>query len=438
MHKFGGSCLKTQSDIYRISEIVNDSKHSPIVIVSAVFGVTNRLLDAIGGCESPESFINEMKQIHQEIAGPSSRVVQSEKFTKLLTRLQYDLELLQSNFDVNIQNRILAFGEKATTLVVADHLKQTLTDAKPLWSEEIGISIIGENRNRRIDVEKTKSNLLRNLDNSVVPVITGWYGIDKAGVITVLDRGGSDVTASAVGNMLQADKVVLWKDVGGVLTLSPCLGLHGKKIQYLGYSEAREIARLGTTVLHPLCIDPVCEAGIPLELRLINDETQGTIVGPDLHLEEPQTKAIVCTHPVRNVSLSSTKHRHASSITRQVLDVLNKHGAEVWFLNALSAKIQIVLSEECHREPLRELSELGFDIKVGDSSALVSLVGNQIENWSSELEQFLNDKKNWQEKYKFIGGEDTSIHFLTDESTLDEIIKNLSERLGLIETKIDH
>ena len=439
VHKFGGSCLKSESDLARIAEIVNNSEERVVVVISAFNGVTNLLLGAIDECESSGDFVGEIRAIHREISLSTAEVVETEEFARLLTRLQSDLKLSQSSHNnIRVEHRILAYGEKLATLVVADYLRRSGATAESISAEEIGIAIIGEGRQRRIDLAATSPGLLNIIQKGVIPVITGWYGSNESGEIAVLERGGSDVTAAAIARILQANNVVLWKDVEGVLAVPPRLGLKGLRIPYLGYSEASELARLGSTVLHPHCIEPVATVGIPIELRPLHGAGNGTVIGPDLHLEQPQVKAIACAYPVRMVTIRSPIHRRASGFTLKVLEILEQHDVEAWFLHALPGSIELIIDDDGFNRPLEDLKRSDFYVEVGEVSAVISVIGSGFANWSDGFKQMMLEQECWKEGLKFINSEGPSLHFLADKNELDGIIEFLSHTFGLIESEIQN
>ena len=129
-------------------------------------------------------------------------------------------------------------------------------DANAVGSEDVGICLNGTDTATNVDIEKS----ITMLDHSAfrgIPVITGWFGEGKDGNLALLSRGGSDHTAAAVARILDAKKLILWKDVDGVLSVNPRWGVNSKPIPYLGYDEARELSRVDAPVIHHTTMSPV-------------------------------------------------------------------------------------------------------------------------------------------------------------------------------------
>src|SRR5437588_4028295 len=100
-----------------------------------------------------------------------------------------------------------------------------------------------------------------------VPVVTGFIGATSDGVLTTLGRGGSDYSATILGAALDAEEIIIWTDVEGVLTADPRLVSEARTIPEISYREAAELAYFGAKVLHPKTLRPVLPAGIPVWIR---------------------------------------------------------------------------------------------------------------------------------------------------------------------------
>ena len=115
--------------------------------------------------------------------------------------------------------------------------------------------------------ERAQSRLNAILDDGIVPVVTGFIGATQQGVLTTLGRGGSDYSATILGGALDADEIIIWTDVDGVLTADPRLVPDARTIPEISYREAAELAYFGAKVLHPKTLRAVMRAGIPVWIR---------------------------------------------------------------------------------------------------------------------------------------------------------------------------
>jgi aspartokinase/homoserine dehydrogenase 1 len=151
--------------------------------------------------------------------------------------------------------------------------------------------------------EKSKAVLGPALEKGIVPVVTGFIGATSEGQLTTLGRGGSDYSATILGAAIDADEVIIWTDVDGVLTADPRLVSEAKTIPEISYREAAELAYFGAKVLHPKTLKPVVQAAIPVWIRnSFQPEREGTKITPEGRSIGGGVKALTA---IRDVTLIS-------------------------------------------------------------------------------------------------------------------------------------
>jgi len=309
IHKFGGSCLRDSSDLDRIAEVVGHWDGQSIVVVSALWGTTDRLMRASKEPRYASRLVNDLSSQHLRFAPGLLESELGPKFTKVLKGIEQSLvELARRPAHGVAINRLLAAGERLSALVVAHRLKQYGIAAHPVGAEDIGLRLDGVNRAPTVDLAASMGLLDRKALHDT-PVITGWFGEGKDGQLALLSRGGSDHTATSIARLVDANRVILWKDVRGVLPLNPRWGIETEPIAYLGYGEAMELSRLDTPILHPATVEPLMDTGIPLEIRHLHgsmDKSAATVVGPNVYEKnhlwtlEFHWKSVISTGPWTN------------------------------------------------------------------------------------------------------------------------------------------
>src|SRR2546427_4043755 len=129
--------------------------------------------------------------------------------------------------------------------------------------------------------ERSQTRLRPLLQQGIVPVVTGFIGATPEGALTTLGRGGSDYSATILGAALDADEVIIWTDVDGLLTADPRLVPGACTIAEISYREAAELAHFGAKVLHPKTVRAVMQCRIPLWIRhTFTPERPGTKITP--------------------------------------------------------------------------------------------------------------------------------------------------------------
>ena len=142
------------------------------------------------------------------------------------------------------------------------------------------------------------------LEKSIVPIVTGFLGATTEGKLTTLGRGGSDYSATILGAALNADEVIIWTDVDGVLTADPRLVPDARTIPVISYREAAELAFFGAKVLHPKTLKPVMQAAIPVWIRnSFAPERAGTKITPEGRSIGGGVKALTAIQDVALISV---------------------------------------------------------------------------------------------------------------------------------------
>jgi bifunctional aspartokinase / homoserine dehydrogenase 1 len=282
--KFGGTSLADPSCIQRAVEIVRTASRecSIVVVVSAMNGVTNRLIEtanqSLGGNDRTvaETFAQLGKQHNEVITALAGSVAQA----KLLQSKVHDLliegeclcrgALLSGELTARTLDAISGLGERLCAPLVAAALSDAGVASEALDATELVITdFVHGGAEPRIDQTRARcqSRLAPLLEMGIVPVVTGFIGSTEKGVVTTLGRGGSDYSATILAEALDADEVVIWSDVTGLLTADPKLVAEACTIQEISYREAAELARFGAKVLHPKTLHPVVRRGIPVWIK---------------------------------------------------------------------------------------------------------------------------------------------------------------------------
>jgi aspartate kinase len=144
------------------------------------------------------------------------------------------------------------------------------------FAEDLGILTDDNFKNSNILYSQSEKNIQKKFkDLDIVPIIPGFTGITKNGDTTTLGRGGTDTTACFIGASLRASKVVLWKDVGGVMSANPKIVKTAKTIPFISYQEAEEAGK----IIHDKAIQYVKMHDTPIEITSLADPKQKTTVG---------------------------------------------------------------------------------------------------------------------------------------------------------------
>jgi aspartokinase/homoserine dehydrogenase 1 len=280
IHKFGGAALADAAAIQRVTSIIaGEASPQKVVVASAMFGVTDDLLDLARQAAADEEFqatIDALRQRHLTALGSigcdaGAHAILEERVDEMFdevrgicARIAESGELTPVTTDVLISHGDRLGARLLAAALQSDGIHATLVEAADVVRAD------GPHGNGSPDIELTAraaAEVLRPLiDRGIVPVIPGFIGRNPSGQIITLGRGGSDLTATLLGRVLGARDVVLWKDVPGLLTADPRVVPDARLIPVLHVREASELAYYGAKVLHPRSLIAL-QAGTRLVIR---------------------------------------------------------------------------------------------------------------------------------------------------------------------------
>jgi aspartokinase/homoserine dehydrogenase 1 len=282
--KFGGTSVADAECIRRAAAIVHSAaiQHPVVVVVSAMSGVTNRLVQAAHRAERGEQdfiaqIIGELSTQHNfaldalvsEVQGRGQVAAVCKEVLDELERLLRGTSLLRE-LTPRALDVISGIGERLSAPLVAAAVRESGIRAVSISATEVIVTDAHHGRAEPLMVptrNRAEDHLRPLLDQGIVPIVTGFIAATPEGVQTTLGRGGSDYSATILGAALGAQETVIWTDVDGVKTADPRLVPEARTIPEISYREAAELAYFGAKVLHPNTLRPVTAAGVPVWIR---------------------------------------------------------------------------------------------------------------------------------------------------------------------------
>lgn len=291
--KLGGASVKDAASVRNVVEIILNHNQTPsIVVISAMGKMTNSLEDlanaaAAGNEEKAIEKFKYIKQFHTEIVNDLFGE-ESKKVLRLLEVYFQEIEkvvqgiLLLGEFPPLMYDRIVAFGELISTKIVAEYIAWITKDCLWLDARQL-IKTDMQHGQAKVIWTVTEENIINQVKPHLAPhkiIITqGFIASTLQGKTTTLGREGSDFTAAIFAYCLNADKMIVWKDVPGIMNADPKLRQDATKINHLSYEEAVEMTFYGATVIHPKTIQPLYSKKIPLYVRSFKDmNAEGTCI----------------------------------------------------------------------------------------------------------------------------------------------------------------
>lgn len=366
--KFGGASIRDSSKIENVFSILSSYKNEKIVIIfSAIANVTNLLEELVDlylmNDLRKQHKLVEIHQIHLNIVKDLFEKNHSiyNNLNNLIDELRVIIDKKPESGYSFIYDQIVSYGELMSTKILNDYLNLRkfnciLLDARHLVKTD------NKYQNAKIDWSSTKKNIKKiKLDS---PIITqGFIGSNASNLTTTLGREGSDFTAAIFANILNADEVIIWKDVNGVLNADPRYFNDTILLSNLSYSEAIELAFYGAKVIHPRTIQPLQEKHIPLSVRsFININEPGTVIA-EIKNNKPITSYIVKENQVlisiSDINLSFIVEEHLSWI----FSVLSKYDISVNLMQNSAVSFSVCVDNKKNKV-LDLVTELSTKFKV--------------------------------------------------------------------------
>lgn len=373
--KFGGTSVGGADAIRAMARQVQkvyNQGHEVVVVVSAMRGVTDALIDAAVAAQQRDAAVPERaKQLlwekHHEAAAELLPEMQRgllgdidaelSNLANLLTAITVLGELTPRALDY-----ISSLGERFNALLIAAFLSSQGCPSQAIMADQVIVTdATFGNANPLLPQtrERAESRLLPLIREGGVPVVTGFLGATEEGIVTTLGRGGSDYTASILGHALDAEEIWVWSDVDGVLTADPRIVSDAHPIDQLSYKEAAELAYYGAKVLHPKTVRPAVEKNIPLRmLNTFNPEHPGTWIVQEPTINQP-VKAVTAIRNLAMVTIEGRGMLGIPGVAARVFHSVAELGVSVLMISQGSSEQSIcfVVPEGDGRAVVKALEE---------------------------------------------------------------------------------
>jgi bifunctional aspartokinase / homoserine dehydrogenase 1 len=320
--KFGGTSVGNAAAVKQVVEIVHAASRASdlVVVVSAMSGVTNQLLEAARQAEAGhrdrvQAIFRDLRARHRAVIAELIRSIPERRRVNLAVeqlfeegeRLCEGTGLLRE-LTPRVRDAISALGERISSPMVAAALNERGLTSQSIEATEL-IRTDSTHGAAEPDMAVTRelcqTRIRPLLQRGIIPVVTGFIGATAEGSLTTLGRGGSDYSATILAAALDADEVTIWTDVDGLMTADPHLVLTASIIAEISYREAAELARFGAKVLHPKTLGPVAQSGISIWIRnTFAPEHVGTRISPCGPQTESQVKGFTAMSEASEPSLA--------------------------------------------------------------------------------------------------------------------------------------
>ena len=346
--KFGGSSVGSVNSILSVKKIVEAVKEPVIVVVSALGGITDKLIHtsqmAADGNPAYEKEYREILNRHIEmvytvIPAGEPRSILLDQVNELLNELKDIFQGIYLIRDLSPKTSatIVSYGERLSSIIAA-----TLIEGAVWYDSRTFIKTEKKHSRHILDSELT-NRLIKETFKELpkVALVPGFISSDKnSGEITNLGRGGSDYTASIIAAAMDAEVLEIWTDVDGFMTADPRVISSAYVINELSYVEAMELCNFGAKVVYPPTIYPACHHNIPIVIKnTFNPEAPGTII--EQEIKDEKAKAIKGISSINDTSLITVTGLGmvgVIGVNYRIFKALAKNGISVFMVSQASSE----------------------------------------------------------------------------------------------------
>lgn len=414
VQKYGGTSMGSIDRIKNVAKRIkrwHDNGHQIVVVVSAMSGETNRLIDLA-------------RQISQN---PDPR--------------EYD--------------QMVATGEQVSIALLAMALQDIGVKAKSMTGGQVGIHTDDSHTKARIS-QIDQSNLKNALEDGMVVVVAGFQGVDAYGDINTLGRGGSDTTGVALAAALKADECQIYTDVDGVYTTDPRVTPKAKKLAKITFEEMLEMASLGSKVLQIRSVEFAGKYQVPLRVLSSFDEnvdgtfddnfkhSVGTLITTDNgdDMEQPIISGIAFTRDEAKITLRDVPDH--PGIASAILTPISNANIEVdMIIQNLSTQgltdFTFTVNRGDYQKSVdilnQELPQIGASEVIGqDKVVKVSLVGVGMRSHAGVASKMFQILAENHINIQMVSTSEIKISVIIHEEHLEKAVKVLHTGFGLDRT----
>jgi len=395
--KFGGTSVRDASALKNIIPIIKQHlSKKPIIVVSAMAGITNLLEESVQIAVNQESQLVE-EAIHK-IESHHINVIEElfngdDTYKALSTSISLEIKKLKSLLSAtetirvessDLNHAVLSIGEILSSLILTALLQHKAVDAVYVDARDVMITTNKDNQ-----IVPVAERIREEAQNRLIPLIAenrtivsqGFIAATSDGVPTTLGRNGSDFSASLLGAAIDAQEIQIWTDVDGILTADPTIIPSAKQLEFMTFNEASELAYFGARVLYPAAIQPAVEKGIPVRVLNSNDISfPGTLILKDAPSQQSRlVKSIAYKENITLLTIKSSQLLISTKLLGNFFQHLAEHNMRVYAISKSAIKLSLTLEHTNQLDHILEKFNLIGQVSTERHKTIVSVVGEKMK-----------------------------------------------------------
>ena len=426
--KFGGTSVGTAARIKNVASLVSSVPSCPFVVLSAMSGVTNSLVEIVGYLynRNPDGARETIKRLESKHLQVAKELLEDSSADAFIKETFAGVAALTREYFGPVQEKmILAQGEQLSTKLMELYLKKQGVNVVLLSA----LDFMRLDDQGEPDQDYIREHLAPLIEGKADLYLTqGFICRNLRGEVDNLQRGGSDYTASLIGAAVGAEEIQIWTDIDGMHNNDPRVVEKTQAVRHLHFDEAAELAYFGAKILHPTCIQPAKFANIPVRLlNTMQPEAPGTLI--DNNPEPGTIKAVAAKDNIIAIKIKSSRMLLAHGFLRKVFEIFESYRTPIDMICTSEVGVSVTIDDT------RYLSEIVHDLKrygtvtVDLDMCIVCVVGDMDwENLGFES-SVLAAVKDIPVRMVSYGGSNYNISLLVKEEDKARTLQALSRQL---------
>ncbi len=415
--KFGGTSVGKPERMHSIAQLITKEKEPAIVVLSALSGTTNALVEISKNlAENERSLakqnIDKLEQHYKTFIDGLIKTPEAKQnaLSVIGEHFEFLNIILKISFSEALNKDILAQGELISTKLFSAYLDEAgINHAFLPALEFMQIDAYEEPQIGNIKVKL--SQLLAQHKDKRLFITQGYICRNSKGEVDNLKRGGSDYSASLIAAAINASVCEIWTDISGMHNNDPRVVDKTVAIDQLSFEEAAELAYFGAKILHPASIWPAQHYNIPVRLlNTMEPEAKGTLIAEEAG--SVGVKAVAAKDGIVAIKIKSSRMLLAYGFLRKIFEVFEKYRTSIDMITTSEVAVSLTIDNKDNLEEiLQELEPFGT-VEVDENQTIVSIVGNEIVQTPQVMKHLFDSISNIPVRMVSYGGSKHNISLL--------------------------
>ncbi len=430
--KFGGTSVGSADRMKNVADLIINNKEPIIIVLSAMSGTTNKLVEISDylykkNFETTNELIDTLYSNYINVIGDLYEQQKTKTAAKKIIKECFKTiqHFVGSSFDEEGERTILAQGEIISTNLFHLYLAEKGIEAKLLSA----LDFMQTNENSEPDyaiIRKKLNAILEKNHNYQIFITQGFICLNANKEIDNLKRGGSDYTASIIGNCTDASEIQIWTDIDGIHNNDPRIVGETHSLERLSFDEAAELAYFGAKILHPTSILPAKFANIPVILKnTLAPDAPGTTITKDK--EEEGLKAVAAKDNITMIKIKSGRMLLAYGFLRKVFEIFERHQTAIDMIATSEVGVSVTIDQTTQlKNIIEELKQYG-NVSYKESQTIICLVGYKLAEAAEVKGKVFETLKNIPIQMISYGGSIHNISVLINTEDKQNALINLNK-----------